>query len=141
MSSEGEGVTGKSTAAKAVLLLDFEVVHWGDPAFDLAFCINHLLIKSIVNNRVQQGYFRAVTAFAAGYRDELPDVDWPELEAETRLHLGCLMLARIDGKSPVEYIQDEPTRETVRRVSRSILTQQPAAMEDIYARIAGETGR
>lgn len=139
--SEVADVASTLISANAVLLLDFEVVHWGDPAFDLAFCINHLLIKSIVNARVQQDYFQAVTAFTAAYRDELPDVDWPELEAETRLHLGCLMLARIDGKSPVEYIQDEPTKETVRRVSRFILGQQPSAMADIFASIAGETGR
>ncbi len=125
-------------SARSILLLDFEVVHWGDPAFDLAFCVNHLLIKSIVNAHAQAAYFQAVTALLAGYRDALPGVDWAELEAETRLQLGCLMLARIDGKSPVEYITDEPTKETVRRVSRFVLREQPG-MDDVYARIAGET--
>ena len=125
--------------AGSILLLDFEVVHWGDPAFDLAFCINHLLIKSIVNAHVQAAYFQAVTAMLEAYRNELPAINWAELLAETRLQLGCLMLARIDGKSPVEYITDEPTKETVRRVSRFILHEQSSAMEDIYACIAGET--
>ena len=127
--------------ANHILLLDFEVVHWGDPAFDLAFCINHLLIKSIVNSHIQKQYFQAVTAFMAGYNETLPEVDWAELAAETRLQLGCLMLARIDGKSPVEYITDEPTKETVRRVSKFILHEEPYATEDIYAYIAGETVR
>ncbi len=129
----------EATPTNPLLLLDFEVVHWGDPAFDIAFCINHLLIKSIVNSHVQQEYFRAVTALMDGYRDEQPGVDWGELQAETRLQLGCLMLARIDGKSPVEYIKDGPTKETVRRVSRFVLQEQPSAMEDIYTRIAMET--
>ncbi len=135
--------TGASAATRgnAVLLLDFEVVHWGDPAFDLAFCINHLLIKAVVNSHAQEAYFRAVTAFMEGYRALLPDIDWAELRAETTLQLGCLMLARIDGKSPVEYITEEPTKETVRRVSMAILQEQPGAMEDIYATIAGETAR
>ena len=127
------------SCANPILLLDFEVVHWGDPAFDLAFCINHLLIKSIVNTHVQASYFQAVTTMLEAYRNELPAIDWEELLAETRLQLGCLMLARIDGKSPVEYITDEPTKETVRRVSRFILHEQSSAMEDIYACIAGET--
>ena len=122
----------------SILLLDFEVVHWGDPAFDLAFCINHLLIKSIVNAHVQATYFQAVSAMLEAYRDELPAIDWAELLAETRLQLGCLMLARIDGKSPVEYITDEPTKETVRRVSRFILHEQSASISDIYACIARE---
>ena len=125
--------------SRSVLLLDFEVVHWGDPAFDLAFCINHLLIKSIVNSHVQQEYFRAVTALMNGYRDEQPGANWGELQAETRLQLGCLMLARIDGKSPVEYITDEPTKEIVRRVSLFVLHEQSSTMEDIYTYIAGET--
>ncbi len=125
--------------ANHILLLDFEVVHWGDPAFDLAFCINHLLIKSIVNAHVQAEYFQSAAALMAEYRDEMQGTDWAELEAETRLQLGCLMLARIDGKSPVEYITDEPTKETVRRVSRFILQDQPATMDDVYAGIAGET--
>ena len=125
--------------AGSILLLDFEVVHWGDPAFDLAFCVNHLLIKSIVNAHVQPAYFQAVEALLAGYRETLPGVGWRELAGETRLQLGCLMLARIDGKSPVEYITDEPTKETVRRVSRFILQEEPATMSDVYARIARET--
>ena len=123
----------------SILLLDFEVVHWGDPAFDIAFCVNHLLIKSIVNAYVQKEYFQAVTAFLAGYCDALQGMDWAELEAETLLQLGCLMLARIDGKSPVEYIVDEPTKETVRRVSRFILYERPTRIDDVYACIAGET--
>ena len=127
--------------ANPVLLLDFEVVHWGDPAFDLAFCVNHLLIKSMVNTHVQAAYFQAVTALLRGYRDALATQEWDELEAETRLQLGCLMLARIDGKSPVEYITDEPTKETVRRVSLAILHDQPATMDEICARIGEETAR
>ena len=126
------------SCANPILLLDFEVVHWGDPAFDLAFCINHLLIKSIVNTHVQASYFQAVTTMLEAYRDELPAIDWEELLAEIRLQLGCLMLARIDGKSPVEYITDEPTKETVRRVSRFILHEQSAKMSDIYACITRE---
>ncbi len=134
-SSQNENEVG---TANSVLLLDFEVVHWGDPAFDLAFCINHLLIKSIVNSHIQETYFQSVTALMAGYNETLPEVDWAELQAETCLQLGCLMLARIDGKSPVEYITDELTKESVRRVSFFILYERPATMDGIYACIAGE---
>ena len=136
--SVGSSSESKVSCANPILLLDFEVVHWGDPAFDIAFCVNHLLIKSIVNAYVQKDYFQAATAFLAGYCDALQGMDWAELEAETLLQLGCLMLARIDGKSPVEYITDEPTKETVRRVSRFILYERPTRIDDVYACIAGE---
>ena len=139
--TDGHQPENEVGCANPILLLDFEVVHWGDPAFDLAFCVNHLLIKSIVNSHIQKQYFQSVTAFTEAYCATLPEVDWAELAAETRLQLGCLMLARIDGKSPVEYITDEPTKETVRRVSKFILHEQPDGMEDIYAHIAGETVR
>jgi len=41
------------------------------------------------------------------------------------------MLARIDGKSPVEYIQDEETKEQVRRVAKRILIERPERLEDV----------
>ena len=81
--SVGCGSESKASCANPILLLDFEVVHWGDPAFDLAFCVNHLLIKSIVNAHVQTAYFQAVSAMLEGYRNELPAIDWAELLAET----------------------------------------------------------
>jgi hypothetical protein len=137
--SVGSNAKDEVTGANPILLLDFEVVHWGDPAFDLAFCINHLLIKSVFLSRVQEECFQSVSALLEAYRDTLPGANWAELQAETILQLGCLMLARIDGKSPVEYITDELTKETVRRVSLFILQESPQTMADIYEYISGET--
>ena len=52
----------------------------------------------------------------------------------TLRHLGALMLARIDGKSPVEYIRDEITRERVRRFAKRLLLERPR-------QFGGNTGR
>src|SRR3989442_6799779 len=64
-------------------------------------------------------------------RDWSSDVCSSDLfERMTVRHLGGLMLARIDGKSPVEYIQDEETKEQVRRVAKRILLERPERLEE-----------
>ena len=58
----------------------------------------------------------------------------------TLRHLGGLMLARIDGKSPVEYIQDEATKERVRKAAMRILVEGPRVLEDAVEIVRGEIG-
>jgi hypothetical protein len=57
----------------------------------------------------------------------------------TTRHLGALMLARIDGKSPVEYIQDDNTKDRVRRVARCILLEKPECLEKAIRLVLSET--
>jgi len=80
-------------------VLDHEVAHWGDPAFDLAFMLNHLMIKAMIFADAR--YSDAARAFLDAYG---PD---PALEARTMYHLAVLMLARVDGKSPLAYLSEE----------------------------------
>lgn len=98
----------------ALWVLDFEVAHWGDPAFDPAFMLNHLFIKSVYNSERAEEYIDAARLFWNTY-DGL--VDW-DVESETVLELAILMLARVDGKSPVEYVQRDATKETLRRIAK-----------------------
>ncbi len=104
-----------------VMLLDFEVVHYGNPVFDLAFCLNHLFLKSVFNRHIRKSYFQAVSSFWRGYTQAATFADPQELEVATVRQLGCLMLARIDGKSPVEYIKDAPTKELVRGTAKVLI--------------------
>lgn len=96
-------------------LLDFEVAHWGDPAFDTAFLLNHLLIKSVHVPGARAELLDAARAFRAAYRERAWD-----LERSTVRELAVLMLARVDGKSPVEYA-GEDTRETLRSAAKAAL--------------------
>lgn len=108
-----------------VWLLDFEVAHWGDPAFDAAFLLNHLCIKSVYNHGRQRAYLDAATAFWDVYTDH---VDW-ELEERTTLELAILMLARVDGKSPVEYLTDERQKDALRSVAKRALREDVASLD------------
>lgn len=114
-----------------IFLIDFEVIHLGDPAFDAAFLLNHLFLKALHRPEFASQYFGAVREFWKGLGAELPGGMSRGFEALTIRHLGALMLARIDGKSPVEYIRDEETRERVRAVAKRILREQPQTVEGV----------
>jgi len=51
-----------------------------------------------------------------------------------------LLLARIDGKSPVEYLSDEAQRSRVRRVARALLERPPAELAAVRGAWAEEIG-
>jgi len=116
-----------------ILLLDFEVAHYGDPAFDTAFCLNHLILKAIKFPDRNARYLEAARTFWRAYLDRLsPGLD-PQIEATTIRELGCLLLARMDGKSKIEYITDEPTRDLTRRLARDILIGSETSLDSLLA--------
>jgi Phosphotransferase enzyme family len=117
-----------------VFVLDFEVAHWGDPAFDVAFCLCHLVLKAARFPDRGSAYLRVARSFRDAYRrDNAFDLD--RLEAAAARELGCLLLARIDGKSKVEYLSDEPTKDFVRELAREILLGDEGRLSPILDRI------
>ncbi len=113
------------------VLLDAECAWWGDPAFDLAFCLNHLLLKCIWVPSARPGFLACFDAMARRYLQEVTWESAAALEARTAHLLPALLLARVDGKSPIEYITDEAGRAKVRRVARSLLMAPRDHLEDI----------
>jgi aminoglycoside phosphotransferase (APT) family kinase protein len=85
-----------------VVLLDFEVTHWGDPRFDIAFLMTHLLLKSMRRGADRCGFVQLGRAFLDTYCSE----GLPILDASAVQLIGCLLLARIEGASPVDYLND-----------------------------------
>jgi Phosphotransferase enzyme family len=104
-----------------VLVIDFEVAHVGDPAFDTAFLLNHLILKAIRRPELLELYLAAAKRFWRAYIDRINLPTSYDVEAATVRELGCLLLARIDGKSKIEYITDEGRRGFTRDLARSIL--------------------
>ncbi len=123
-----------------IFLIDFEVVHWGDPAFDSGFLVNHLLLKALHQPRFGQLYIDAARHFWKALTAGLGSAGGSDFEHMTVRHLGALMLARIDGKSPVEYINDERTKDRVRRVAKRILLDRPERLEEAFALVLAGTG-
>ena len=103
------------------VLLDAECAWYGDPAFDLAFCLNHLLLKCLWTPTAAPDF---LDCFDGLLRTYLEGVGWEprqELEARAAGLLPGLFLARIDGKSPVEYVTDMMDKERVRRIAGAFL--------------------
>ncbi len=115
----------------SVMAIDFEVTHFGDPAFDAAFLLNHLLLKSFYRPRWSCELARLVLVFWEVYRTGIPaGCEW--MEAAALAHLGCLLLARIDGKSPAEYITEAALRERIRGFARHLILTPPACIADVF---------
>ena len=112
-------------------LLDFEVAHVGDPAFDLAFMLTHLLMKGLHLPRARPELLATALEFLAGYARTGPR------PAPAAAHIGgltgCLLLARVDGRSPAEYLT-EPERVEVRRLGIGLAGDPPT---DLSAMVTG----
>jgi len=119
------------------VFLDAECAWYGDPAFDLAFCLNHLLLKCVWVRQARERFLACFDALARAY---LSGVAWErpaELEARAASLLPALLLARVDGKSPVEYLTDEADRGRVREFARGFVARPPenlAALRDAWQR-------
>ena len=127
--------------ARGPVLVDAECACWGDPAFDLAFCLNHLLLKCLWTPAASAGFLGCFGALAQAY---LEQVDWePRAAVERRAAalLPALLLARVDGKSPVEYVTSDVQRDAVRRTARALLTQPVARLAEVSRAWQGEIGR
>jgi aminoglycoside phosphotransferase (APT) family kinase protein len=103
------------------VVVDAECAWYGDPAFDLAFLLNHLVLKSALHPHHAAQYRAMCAALVDGYRAHVTWEPWGSLEARAAALLPGLMLARIDGKSPVEYLVGHRGSETVRTFARERL--------------------
>lgn len=115
------------------VFLDAECAWYGDPAFDIAFCANHLLLKCVWKPQHATAFLAAFRALADAY---LGAVDWEDptgLDARAGALLAGLMLARIDGKSPVEYLTEESDKAFVRAAAAALLARTDLTLARIAA--------
>jgi aminoglycoside phosphotransferase (APT) family kinase protein len=109
-----------------LVLLDHEVIHWGDPAFDLGFSLTHFLSKAH-HLRAHRGKFsEAAHLYWKSYDDTSCE------ERAVRHTLGCL-LARVDGRSPLEYLNADERRRQ-RAAVLALIAAPPAAIDDLIER-------
>jgi tRNA A-37 threonylcarbamoyl transferase component Bud32 len=111
-----------------LILLDHEVIHFGDPAFDLGFAFTHLLSKGHHLPEQREGFASACKLFWQSYHDTLGTTSWGnDLEQFAVDHtLGCL-LARTSGRSPLEYFSPLE-RERQRQAALSLMDHPPPSI-------------
>jgi len=110
------------------VVLDCETACFGDPAFDLGFVLNHLLLKALYHSKRSTSTVAALaesTGFLRGAYAAVNPSSAESIEVRTARLLPMLLLARVDGKSPVEYLEASQ-QEHIRNFSRHwILTGVP----------------
>jgi aminoglycoside phosphotransferase (APT) family kinase protein len=107
------------------VLLDAECAWYGDPAFDLAFCLNHLLLKCLWNPAASPAFLACFDALHGAY------AGGGEVERRAAHLLGGLLLARIDGKSPVEYLTGEAQKALVRKAAGELLATPRDRLQEV----------
>lgn len=113
-------------------ILDAECAWYGDPAFDVAFCLNHFLLKA-AHAEAPDAQRQLMQCFEALGEAWLHGAKWEPsaaLEARVATLLPCLLLARVDGKSPVEYLSEQAAS-GVRHAACRLLEQQPLQLSHI----------
>jgi 5-methylthioribose kinase len=120
---------------KQLILIDFEVGHYGDPAFDLGFFLAHLMLKAFYHVPRHEDFFALTDSFWNGYRSEMaavvPPPEFDALVCRGILNFAGCALARLDGKSKIDYLKDSARRDAVRALCRSIFAEQPAHWDDV----------
>jgi hypothetical protein len=115
-----------------IYILDFEVAYYGHPAFDLAFFMNHFILKSIKNPQWAGAYWNMLWYMSSRYLQNITHGDPAEMEAQTVRTLAFLLLARIDGKSPAEYITGEADKQCARNIAFSMMRQKTNTFDKVF---------
>lgn len=123
-----------------MVFIDYECAHFGDPSFDAAFAINHLVLKGYYRPRMADGYLALARVLFAWTLSVLPAEALRDFEAATARHLGLLLLARVDGKSPVEYLTDEQVRDRVRHAAKAMIRGRVERLERCFELAAEARG-
>lgn len=119
--------------ADKLVLLDHEVAHIGDPAFDIGFSMTHLLSKAHHLPAQRADFAEAARLYWQTYCQTVaPVVWWPGFEARAVRHVLACLLARVAGRSPLEYLNTEERqhqREVVLRLMAAPLYSIPDLIE------------
>jgi 5-methylthioribose kinase len=121
------------------ILLDAECAWYGDPAFDLAFCLNHLLLKCLWTPPASADFLRCFDALRETYLEGVAWEPADALEARSAALLPALLLARVDGKSPVEYLT-AADQDRVRLIARALIQARPERLDSIRRTWSKELG-
>jgi aminoglycoside phosphotransferase (APT) family kinase protein len=115
----------------ALVLLDHEVIHIGDPAFDVGFALAHFLSKAHHLPTSRDNFAAAGKQFWSTYSKGLAGFPWhSDLEARAAGHTLACLLARVAGRSPLEYLSVEE-RGSQREGVLAVMQAAPTCIDDV----------
>jgi 5-methylthioribose kinase len=118
-----------ATPDHSPIILDFEVAHTGNPVFDLAFVSAHLLCKTIRTQSAAEKVAITNTAlnFLAAYRQ----TSRVSIAVSLPQHVALIALARVEGVSPVNYL-DEPAQQKLVAITNAALLDSTMTYEQLF---------
>lgn len=120
-----------------LILLDHEVIHFGDPAFDIGFAMAHFLSKALAVNSHRDSFIQASKLFWSHYKDEVEVNNPKELEHRCVYHtLGCI-LARAAGRSTMDYFNDAH-KKTQTQLSIQLMKNAPSSILELIDQLKWE---
>jgi fructosamine-3-kinase len=120
-----------------LILLDHEVIHWGDPAFDVGFSMTHLLSKAHHIREKRVDFHQAAQRYWQTYFTQIQSLDWVDsLEPRAVRHTLACLLARVAGRSPLEYLDNEE-RQQQRKAVMLFMADPPSLIADLIDRFIG----
>lgn len=131
---------------QGIHLVDFETAHYGDPAFDLGFFLSHLLLKAIYFQQEGTACIQLAECFWDQYvnhgfplpaddNSDIRKMEEQELGRRTIRHLAACLLARVDGKSTVDYLTDPLMQDQVRSFALSLILDPPPTIQKANFRL------
>ncbi|MCA0455564.1 MAG: aminoglycoside phosphotransferase family protein [Chloroflexi bacterium] len=119
-----------------LILLDYEVIHWGDPAFDPGFSLTHFLSKAHALPEHRATFASAANTYWASYWDEVAALPFAAgLEARAIRHTLACLLARVAGRSPLEYLNADQ-RAHQQAVVVNLMTAAPDTIAELIGQFA-----
>jgi hypothetical protein len=113
------------------VLVDHEVIHFGDPAFDVGFSLTHILAKALHCTQFRRELLASAGYYTRQYLRHVRDAGFDEdFESRACRHTAACLLARVDGRSPFEYLTSAG-REQQRRAALRLMANPPAYLSDL----------
>ncbi len=119
-----------------LVCIDFECAHYGDPSYDAGFLLNHLVLKAFHRPDLADSYLQLARVAFVWILATLPPAALEWYERAAARHLAFLMLARVDGKSPVEYLPPGLIQHAVRRLALALIAAAPRTVGETLERAA-----
>lgn len=123
-----------------LVLLDHEVIHFGDGAFDLGFALTHFLSKANHLRAMRERFVASARFFWRRYYERVREEPWSAaLEPRACRHTLACLLARCIGRSPLEYLS--PSAAAVQaNAASSMMDDPPRRMTDLIDRSLRQLG-
>ena len=114
-----------------IKFLDAETSNFGDPVFDVVFFTNHLLIKSIYLPNKKSQFLKAYKNFIDTYISNLNCDDKKFFFRRCLNMIPLMLIARVDGKSPVEYVTSKKMKNKIRKLSFKLLNKTDISLNNL----------